>query len=225
MNHRFLVVGVIALALGLRGDGGAGAIALPLPRYDGPMSLEKALQSRRSIRNYSKAPLTLAEVGQVLWAAQGITDPATGYRTAPSAGAFHPLEVRLAARRVEGLPPGLYRYVPAGHRLELVRAGDAIPAIGGAAHGQPPFAGAAAVLIISADPARTTVKYGGRTTRYLDLEAGHAAQNAALQATALGLGTVTIGAFDDDALTRAAQLPAKQLPLYLMPMGRPARLP
>ena len=220
VSHRFILPIVLVLAAGVR-VGVADSVQLPAPRLDGPVSLERALGMRRSVRDYSDGALTLAEAGQLLWAAQGITDPATGYRTAPSAGAFHPLEIRLAARRVEGLAPGLYRYQPSGHRLQLVRAGDAIPALGAAAHGQPPFARAAAVLVISGDPARTTAKYGSRTERYLQLEAGHAAQNAALQAAALGLGLVTVGAFDDDALARAAGLPAGHRPLYLLPVGRP----
>jgi SagB-type dehydrogenase family enzyme len=196
------------------------AIALPTPRTNSETSLEAALLGRRSVRSYRDEPLALAEIGQLLWAAQGITDPARGYRTAPSAGALYPLEVYLVAGKVEGLPSGVYRYNPGAHSLTLVKEGDQRDALYGAALRQAPVRQAPAVLVIANVYERTTGKYGERGVRYVHLEAGHAAQNALLQAVALGLGAVVIGAFDDDGVRQAVEmLPAEQ-PLYVVPVGK-----
>lgn len=172
-------------------------ITLPPPRLDGRMSLEKCLAARRSVRHFNRGPLPLRHAAQLLWAAQGITSPA-GYRTAPSAGALYPLEVCLAAGTVADLAPGVYRYLPVPHELEQIRQGDVRPVLTEDAFGQSAVNHGAAVLAIAAVYEKTTGKYGRRGMQYVHLDAGHAAQNICLQATALGLGTVPIGAFLDD---------------------------
>lgn len=194
-------------------------MTLPPPAMDAGHSLEQALHERRSVRTYGAGALSLAELSQLLWSAQGVTAPA-GQRTAPSAGALYPLELRVVVGAVAGLEPGLYRYRPAGHRLERSDARDPRPALA-AAHGQSWVQENAALVILSAEYTRTTCKYGQRGVRYAHLEAGHAAQNLLLTATALGLGSVIVGAFDDTGVARALDLPPGETPLALIPLGRP----
>lgn len=193
---------------------------LPPPSYDGQMSVEQALLERRSIRAYEAEPLTLDEISQLLWAAQGITHP-RGYRTAPSAGALYPLEVHLLAGNVANLPAGVYRYRPERHDLIRSREGDHRQALSEAALDQEAVHEAAAVVVFSGVFERTTQKYGQRGVQYVHAEAGSAAQNLYLQAAALGLGTVIMGAFYEDEVRRILNLKPEELPLCLMPVGRP----
>lgn len=195
-------------------------IVLPPPERDLAQPLGQTLVRRRSVRSYSPQPVPLAAVSQLLWAAQGVT-AVDGRRTAPSAGALYPLELHVVAARVEGLGPGVYRYVPEPHGLRRAIGETVVPALSRAALGQQAVADAAAVIVIAAVAERTAHKYGGRAGRYVTFEAGAASQNLALQATAQGLGTVVIGAFDDGAVARALRLPAGEQPLALMPLGRP----
>lgn len=162
--------------------------------------------------------LSLATLGQLLWAAQGMT-AADGGRTAPSAGALYPLELFVAAGRVECLPPGVYRYMPAEHSIRLHLAGNRRRALSEAALAQSAVHDGAAVLVIPALYARTAAKYGMRAERYVHMEAGHAAQNVYLQATSLALGTVVVGAFEDDRVGEVLGLPANVVPLALLPIG------
>jgi SagB-type dehydrogenase family enzyme len=193
----------------------SGPIALPAPQLKGTLTLEEALAQRRSVRDFSDTPLTLAELGQLLWAAQGTTHP-SGLRTAPSAGALYPLEVYAVTREAA------YHYEPSGHRMTVHRQGDVRPALHAAALQQEPVLRAPVVIVISAVYARTAQKYGAeRTPRYVQLEAGHAAQNVLLQATALGLGAVPIGAFEDNQVKQVLALLAEQQVLYLIPIGHP----
>jgi SagB-type dehydrogenase family enzyme len=193
-----------------------GAVTpLPAPTVAGQMSLETALAQRRSVREFNARPLTDAELGQLLWAAQGITDR-RGYRTAPSAGALYPLEVYVATA------DGLFHYEVGRHALAVVGRADLRPALYQAALRQAAVQQAPAVFVIAAVYERTAVKYGAeRSPRYVHLEAGHAAQNLLLQAAALGLGAVPIGAFDDAGVQQALGLPTEQQPLYLIPVGQP----
>lgn len=189
-------------------------IALPTPQLKGKVSLEETLAQRRSVREFSDDPLTLDEIGQLMWAAQGITSPA-GQRTAPSAGALYPLEVYIVLR------DGVYHYEPAEHQLRLRLRGDAKSALFVAALEQGAVASAPATIVIAAVYARTAIKYGDeRTPRYVHLEAGHAAQNILLQAVALNLGAVPIGAFYDDQVKLALNLPSDHEPVYVIPVGR-----
>lgn len=195
-------------------------VPLPPPRLEGPLSVEGALRQRRSARAYAGQSLSVADVSQLLWAAQGITSPGGG-RTAPSAGALYPLELYLVVGSVTALPAGTYHYRPTPHDLVRVDSGeDRRSALAAAALGQRWLAAGAAILVITAVYERTTVKYGERGVRYVHMEVGHVAQNVYLQATALGIGTVFVGAFQDRAVARILALPDSIQPLGLMPMGR-----
>lgn len=193
-------------------------VRLPPPDTAGGTPVEQALSKRRSVRTYSAKSLSLSAVSQLLWAAQGSTS-SDGRRTAPSAGALYPLEVHLVATRVEGLPEGIYRYSPSAHTLQLSEAGHLAPRVARAARDQDCVARASAVVLIAAVEERTARKYGSRSSRYVAFEAGAASQNLALQAVALGLGSVVVGAFDDAELTRVAHLQENERPLCLMPIG------
>ncbi len=194
-------------------------VQLPEPNLKGDMSLEEALLERRSVREYDPGALTLDQVSQLLWAAQGITGVGGG-RTAPSAGALYPLEVLVVAGSVDGLSPGVYRYDPPTHELNQTRQGDSRAALAAVALDQEWVRQASISLVIAAVYERTTAKYGERGVRYVHMEAGHAAQNVCLQATALGLGAVTVGAFDDSRVKNAVGLAANEEPLYIIPLGR-----
>jgi len=195
-------------------------IQLPAPRQESKTSLEFALSRRRSVREFGPQALTLAEVSQLLWAAQGTTGP-SGHRTAPSAGALYPLEVLLVAGNVDGLPAGIYRYRPGGHALARVAEGDKRAGLAAAALDQESVKAAPATVAIAAVPERTAGKYGKRAERFVHLEAGHAAQNVHLQAVALDLGSVAVGAFDDARLKQVLALAGNEQALYLIPVGRP----
>ncbi|GAB6058635.1 SagB/ThcOx family dehydrogenase [Desulfonatronum parangueonense] len=196
-------------------------LALPPPILAGETSLEQALNKRRSVRRFSNQPLTLQEIGQLLWATQGISDHNRGFRTAPSAGATYPLEVLVVVADAKELAPGLYRYHPQGHELRIMKQGDHRSALFRAAMSQSPIDSAPATIVITAVQERTESRYGGRAERYVAMEAGHAAQNLSLQAVALDLGTVVIGAFDDTRITELLTLHSGESPLYLIPVGRP----
>lgn len=206
---------------GDRGPTGAAApslIRLPPPRQDGTISVEAALAARRSIRSFAHKPVTLEELSQLLWAAQGITHP-RGLRTAPSAGALYPLDLFVVAGNIATLPAGTFRYEPHGHHLVPVEEGDQRPGLADAALGQSSIRKAPMVIAIIADERKTTIKYGERGVRNVHLEAGHAAQNICLQAEALGLGSVVLGAFSDKDVANLFRSPGRQ-PLYLIPLGR-----
>jgi SagB-type dehydrogenase family enzyme len=196
------------------------AIDLPPPRLEGTMSVEQALHQRRSLRDYHDAPLSLNELSQLLWAAQGVTHPA-GWRTAASAGALYPLELLAIVDQVDGLEAGVYRYSPEHHSLTLIRTGDQRAALSAAALGQESVAQGAVVLALAGVYERTSSRYGQRGQQYVHIEVGIASQNIHLQAVSLGLGTVFIGAFDDDRVQTILGLAADEQPLCLMPIGRP----
>jgi len=197
----------------------AEVVNLPEPRYDSDVSIEQSLLNRRSIRSYTGEPLTLQEVSQLLWAAQGFTDP-RGLRTAPSAGALYPLELYLVAGDVEDLISGVYRYEPDGHQLIKTMDGDKRAELASAALGQNSVKEGAISIVFTAVYERTTGKYGERGIRYVHIEVGHAAQNLCLQATAMELGAVTVGAFRDEQVTELLNLPGDEQPLYIIPVGR-----
>ena len=192
---------------------------LPTPLNDGETSVEKALLERRSTRSFTGEPLTLAEVSQLLWAAQGITNDGGG-RTAPSAGALYPLEIYLLAGEVADLQTGIYHFIPDEHALSLIVEGDQSHALHEAALNQNPVKDAAAVIVITAIYERTTVKYGERGIQYVHMEVGTVAQNIYLQAESLDLGTVFIGAFHDDQVRNVLHLTEDEVPLGIMPIGR-----
>ena len=194
-------------------------IKLPEPRYESEISVEEALRARRSIRDYKSEPLTLEEVSQLLWAAQGVTTE-KGSRTAPSAGALYPLEIYVAVQNIESISGGVYKYKPHGHELAKVAEGDKRMELYNAALKQSAVKDAAVVVVFSAVYERTAEKYGERGERYVHLETGHAAQNVYLQAISLDLGTVVIGAFDDNEVKKIMNMQDDEQPLYIMPLGR-----
>lgn len=190
-------------------------ISLPKPNLKGGMSLGEAIARRRSVREFARRPLSLEQIGQLLWAAEGITGRASYLRAHPSAGALHPLEVYLVGE------DGIFHYQPKGHCLSLVLSGDRRERLAKAAYGQSFVAEAACVIAITAVYARTMGKYGERgRMRYVPMDAAHAAQNVLLQAVALGLGAVPVGAFDDEAVRAVLGVPANEVSLYLIPVGR-----
>lgn len=195
------------------------SLRLPPARQNGEVALERLLSVRRSIRELASDALGLAEIAQLLWAAQGVTHP-MGLRTAPSAGALYPLEMYVLAGEVTSLPTGVYHYQPVPHELTKSGDGDRRADLATAALGQDWIADAPALLVLAAVYRRTAGKYGARAERYAHIEVGHAAQNVYLQALALGLGTTEVGAFDDRAVKSVLGLAADQAPLAIMPVGR-----
>jgi len=193
----------------------ASILRLPAPEQKGKMSLEEALARRRSVREFTREVLTERELSQLLWAAQGITH-AEGLRTAPSAGALYPLEIYVASAG------GFYHYEARPHQLIQLSDRDLRAAMRRAALDQEAITQAPAVFVIAAVYELISREYGAaRTPRYVHMEVGHAAQSLLLEAVALALGGVPIGAFEDEALQKALALPVDQRPLYLVPVGHP----
>ncbi len=193
--------------------GGLMEIKLPPPKLDGKMSVEKAIYLRRSIRSYKKRELTWEEIGQLLWAGQGITDKKRGFRAAPSAGATYPLELYIIIK------DGIYHYIPNEHKLIKIKDGNFKKDLYEACLHQDWVFEAPLNIIITANFERTTRYYGERGIRYVWIEAGHVAENIHLQAVALGLGSVPIGAFYDNKIKEI--LGVKEAPLYVIPVGEP----
>jgi SagB-type dehydrogenase family enzyme len=219
-----IVTGIIFFSVGRRCESMdtkkyTNTVNLPVPRYDGKISVEKSLLKRRSVRTFKKVTLTLADVSQVLWAAQGQTDQ-RGFRTAPSAGALYPLEVYIVAGDVEDLATGIYRYIPKGHKLTLVEKGDKRSDLCKAALSQSSIQNAPFVIVFSGIPKRTTGRYGERGMQYVFIEVGHVAQNVCLQAVSMELGAVVMGAFDDSRVKKILNMGEDELPLYILPVGR-----
>ncbi len=199
-------------------------IPLPPPKPVTGVSIEDAVLARRSIREYIDKPLTMNQLSLLLWSAQGITELRHGLRAAPSAGATYPIELYVVVGEggVEGLGKGVYRYVPQNHSLILHKPGDVREELAEAALKQPWVKEAPVTLVFCAIFARTTVRYGRRGFRYVFMDVGHAAQNVYLMATALGLGTVGVGAFNDEEVTAVLGLKGEEVPTYLMPVGVPS---
>lgn len=189
---------------------GQSTITLPTPASTSKVTVDEALKLRRSIRSYAEESLTLQQVSQLLWAAQGITDPKTGHRTAPSAVAVYPLHVYLFAGNVKDLPQGVYKYIPQGHKLEVVLTGDRRTDIGS----QPQMQKAPAVLVFTEDLAAFAPRFGERAQRWADIEVGHSAQNVLLEEVALGLIGVPMGGIDPAGLKTALKLGEKEQAIY-----------
>lgn len=192
-------------------------IKLSPPSFKSKTSIEEAMKERRSNRNFQPAALKLSEVSQLLWAVQG-TNRSNGRRTAPSAGALYPLEVYLITGNISGLDEGVYKYKSTSHSLKKVMDKNILPELNNAVQN---YASRGAIaLVICAVYERTTIKYGDRGIRYVHMDVGFAAQNVYLQCVSLGLGTVFMGAFDDDALSNILELPNNIKPLGIMPVGK-----
>jgi SagB-type dehydrogenase family enzyme len=201
-------------------------ISLPPPSLKGRMSLEEAIARRRSIRDFTPEPISQSQLSQILWAAQGISDASGGYRTVPSAGATYPLEVFVVCggNGVDGISDGVYQYNVESHSLRRHFEGDVRGELALAALDQDFICVAPVDIIICAVYSRTLSGYGGRGERYVHVEVGHAGQNIYLQATALGLATVAIGAFYDEQVREVLRLDRQYMPLYIMPVGKPASI-
>ncbi len=197
----------------------AAKVKLPSPAYESSTSVEQALLQRRSVREYKDESISIAQVSQLLWAAQGITEPAKGLRTAPSAGALYPLEVYVVVGNVRELEPGAYRYHPHQHELERVREGDVRAELCSAVLKQPSASRAAIIVVFFAVYERTTTKFGDAGIRYVHMEVGHAAQNLYLQAVSLKLGAGIVGEFPTEKVKRVLNAQENEQPLYIMPVG------
>jgi SagB-type dehydrogenase family enzyme len=191
---------------------------LPQPRYKGTISVEEAISSRRSVRDYKDEALTIEDVSQILWAAQGITAPAWGGRTIPSASTTYPLEIYLVVGNVKNLDEGIYHYISQNHEIEKTNRRDIRRELATACYGQELITHAPIVIAIAVKYERTTEKYGNRGMQFVNNEVGHCAQNIHLQCEALGLGTTVIGAFQDNIVINSLRI--KEEPLYIMPIGK-----
>jgi len=196
-------------------------VRLPVPAIEGKVSVEEAIKKRRSRRNFKDKALNLSQISQILWSAQGITEEKGYKRAAPSAGALYPLEIYLVVKKVEKLETGVYHYNPANHSVDLLLRGNYQTSLARACLGQMFIADAPISIVITAQYKRTTGKYGERGIRYVHIEVGHVGQNICLQATALGLGTVPVGAFRDEQVSKVLNLPEEYKPLYVLPIGYP----
>jgi SagB-type dehydrogenase family enzyme len=206
---------------GIKNYSGLPKVSLPKPDFNG-MSLEDTVKKRRSVRNYSKKPVDMASLSQLLFSAQGITGETYGtkLRTAPSAGALYPIELYVFVHDVEGLKQGLYHYSPFDHSLTRLKEGNLRKAVMNAGLRQEMLKDANLVFALSAVPARTTWKYGQRGYRYIYMESGHIAENILLQAVSLGLGAVPVGAFLDKELDRLLGIDGKsEISLFLVAVG------
>lgn len=189
-------------------------IDLPSPVTTGTTSLEEVLQQRRSVRQFSPEPLSLADIGQLFWAAQGITSP-DGKRTAPSAGALYPLELYALTDEV------VLHYLPDGHRAESRDARPWRDAMQRAAVGQEVASRSPVAFVVAAVPARTEAKYGPLAADFVQREAGHATENLLLEATALHLAAVPVGGLDAAAVAEILALPPGTVVIYVVPVGHP----
>jgi len=199
-------------------------VELPAPEPP-QVTLDDALRSRRSVRTFADEPLTLEQLSYLLWASTGIQRREQGceFRTAPSAGALYPIETYVVAHNVRNLPPGVYHYAIQGHRLEELRTGDFRERTAGAALGQGMCAEAAALFVWTAVFRRSKWKYKQRAYRYVYLDAGHVAENLALAAVSLGLGTCQIGAlFDDECNEIVGVDGTEESVIYMSAVGTPA---
>jgi SagB-type dehydrogenase family enzyme len=211
-------------SMGIESIRGRNPIQLPEPSRRGSISLEEAIGRRESVRDFKDEPLTLPEVSQLLWACAGrrVDGVSGASRVFPSAGGVYPLEVYLVAGRVEQVPPGVYRYRWKEHALELFKEGDVRRELAQGAIGQGFIMEAPASIVIAAVYERAERAYGERgRVRYIHMDAGHSSENVYLQASAIGLGTVAVGAFIDERVKKALGLDREE-PLYIMPVGRPA---
>ncbi len=200
---------------------GGETVSLPQPVAGGGMPLAEALNRHRSCRTFADVPLSISEVGQLLWACGGKrVDAVSGAtRTAPSAGGIYPLRYYVVSGEVEGLPSGVYLYDPASHALATLAAGDRREDLARTALGQDFIADAPASVVLAVDYEKVQGRYGERGIRYAHLDAGCASQNLALQAAAEGLGTVVVGAFNDQGI--AEILGSDETPLAILPIGHP----
>jgi SagB-type dehydrogenase family enzyme len=199
-------------------------LELPAPVLDGGLGLWETIRTRRSLRDFDPAaPLTLAELSQLLWATQGLTGHPSDrrFRAAPSAGALHPFDTYLVLNRVAGLPAGIAQYdVPSG-QIDLLAEGDFSRDIAAASLEQEMAADCGVVFVWVGVAGRSKPKYRDRAHRYLYLDAGHIGGQLHLAAVALGLGCCAIGAFLDDEVNALVGVDGeRETAMYLSVVGR-----
>ena len=192
------------------------------PDIKGEMPLETTIKRRRTIRSFRSETITIDQISQLLWAAQGITADKGYFRAAPSGGALYPMDVYsvVGAGSVSGMDNGVYHYSSRDHSLSLVKTGDMRVRLARAALSQMWMAKAPLNFIITAEYDRIRIKYGIRGIRYAMIEAGHIGQNIFLQSEALGLSAGIVGAFHDNDVIKVAGIPVSHEPLLIMPVGR-----
>ncbi|MCX5782255.1 MAG: SagB/ThcOx family dehydrogenase [Elusimicrobia bacterium] len=186
---------------------------LPPPSLKGKISLEETISKRRSVRNFEDKKLSIEQISQILWSAQGITDSLSRKRSAPSAGAVYPIKIYLVS------PDGFFLYVPENHSIQKLLGGDLRNSLASEAYGQYFINAAGASIVIASDYDKIMKRYGSKAVRYCDMEAGHIAQNVHLEAVALGLASVPVGAFDENGVKRLFRLPENEEPVYIIPVG------
>jgi len=207
-------------------------IKLPSPQLKGKVSLEETILRRRSVRRYRSEPLNLSQLSQILWSAQGITGTRE-FRAAPSAGATYPLEIFVfvgkqgviaseTKQAPEELQAGIYHYEADSHSLSLHKLADLRPDLARATLDQEFIIDAPVDIVICALYHRTSYRYGRRGERYVHIEVGHVGENIHLQAVALGLATVEVGAFHDEEVRKVLGVEEQIKPLYVMPLGKAA---
>jgi SagB-type dehydrogenase family enzyme len=207
-------------------------IFLPIPRKFTSVSIEEAILLRRSIRKFKRESIDIDQLSMILWAAYGITDTRRGFRASPSAGAAYPLEVYVVVGEravVDGkggyVEAGVYKYIVDLHALKQIRRGDFRDMLARAALDQEWVREAPIDIVVTAVFERTTMFYGERgRVRYVPMDVGHLGQNIYLMTTALGLGTVAIGAFIDDRVAEIVTENRYEIPIYIMPVGKPAEI-
>lgn len=196
-------------------------VQLPLPRYDSPVSVEKALRLRQSTRLFEKSSVSIQELSQLLWSAQGIGNR-HGYRTSPSAGALFPIELYVLVRRGEGVYPGFYHYIPNKHHLEISTNSIDEEKLFMASYKQSWVKNAPILIVIASDTNRTAQKYHVKAFQYASMESGHVAQNMMLQSVSLGLGIVGVGAFDEQEIKQIFDIHTLDV-MYLICIGHPSK--
>jgi len=202
----------------------AKTIELPTKRLNEQISLAKTLEKRSSCRYFNEESLTLQDLSNILWAAQGITDKRYSLRrTVPSAGAVYPIEMYISIRKegVHELDKGIYRYISETHSLEKVSESDITEDLSNACYNQEFITKASFNILLASNNQRTRELYNERGDRYVMMEAGSITQNIYLEAVESNLGTVFIGAFDD-ALIKSLFGIEKLMPLAIMPVGMPS---
>jgi len=203
---------------------GAREIRLPSPEAPVRFSFTEIVSRRRSVREYSPRPLRREDVSFLLWVSSGIQRVEAGheFRTVPSAGALYPVDTYMIAQRVAGVERGVYHYGVRGHLLEEVTPGDVRGDLSRAALFQQFCSEAAAVFVWTAVFPRAKWKYRQRAYRYVYLDAGHIAQNLALAAVGLGLGSCQVAAFFDDEMNALLGVDGvEESVIYLSAVGHP----
>jgi SagB-type dehydrogenase family enzyme len=211
-----------------------GAHRIPLPRPAEievpPEDLRTALETRRSIRRYSRDPLTLEELAYLCWCTQGIVevkDPYYTLRNVPSAGGRHALETYLLINRVNGIKPGIYRYLAFSHSITTIDTSAGISdAVMSACLGQAFVRSSAVSFFWSAVIYRMAWRYSERAYRLVHLDAGHTCQNLYLAAEQIGCGTCAIGAFDDRQIAEVLGIDGEEeFVIYCAAVGKNSTLP